>query len=207
MLIVPPFEELYFDSDPKDNIEFYYISVAGKGCEALFENAGLDHSPRIYECPFISEIPRLFYGPLFENHQNTDPSYCLLGFFIQLMGYHKKQNIIKQSLHNEAAYQYYCQAICYIESYLLTNITPEDVAKFLNISYSYLRKIFSLYSDCSARDYILKKRFQYAANKLSLTKCSVQTAAESIGYSDYVHFSKMFKKIMGVSPSQYKKDP
>ena len=45
------------------------------------------------------------------------------------MGYHKKQNIIKQSLHNEAAYQYYCQAICYIESYLLTNITPEDVKR------------------------------------------------------------------------------
>ena len=205
-LIVPPFEELYFDSDPDDPIEFYYISVTGKGSEAIFENVGFEHAPRIYDCPFIEKIPELFYNPLFENHRDTDPSYYLISFFLRLMAFHKKYNVMGKELHKESAYHYYCQAICYIGSYLLSDITPNDVAKFLNISYSYLRKIFSEYCNCSVRDYILRKRFEYAADKLALTKCSVQQAAELIGYNDYVHFSKMFKKIIGVSPSQYKKE-
>lgn len=192
VLIVPPCEELYFDSDPNNRIEFYYISVAGKGSETIFENTGFEHTPRLYDYPFIDEIPKLFYGPLFENHQDTDPSYYLMSFFLQLMGYHKKQNTMEKTPHKGPAYHYYCQAICYIESYLLSDITPNDVAKFLNISYSYLRKIFTEYCNCSVRDYILRKRFQYAADKLALTKCSVQNAAELIGYNDYVHFSKMF---------------
>ena len=61
-----------------------------------------------------------------------------------------------------------------------------------------------MYNESSVWDYILRQRFKYAANKLALTQCSVQEAAESIGYNDYVHFSKMFKKIMGTSPSVYR---
>ena len=147
-LIVPPFEELYFDSDPDDPIVFYYISVAGKGSETVFESVGYEQAPRIYDCPFISKIPQLFYEPLFENHQDTDPSYYLMSFFLRLMGYHKKHIVMENESHKESAYHYYCQAICYIESYLLSDISPNDVAKFLNISYSYLRKIFLEYCNC-----------------------------------------------------------
>ena len=205
-LVVPPCEELYFDSDPDDPIEFFYISVAGKGSEILYEDTGFSLSRRLYDCPFIDKVSKLFLSALFDNHQDTDPSYYLMSFFLQLMGYHKKYNVLEESFHKEPAYHYYCQAIYYIDSYLLSDITPNDVAKFLNISYSYLRKIFAKYCNCSVRDYILKKRFRYASEKLALTKCSVQEAAELIGYEDYVHFSKMFKKIIGVPPSQYKNE-
>ena len=204
VLIVPPYEDLYFDSDAQDPIEFYYISIAGEWGKKMFDSIGIEHSARIYDCPFISKIPKIFYEALFEGYQDTDPSYSLMGVFMRLLGYHKKHIVSDETPHMETAYYYYCQAINYIDSYLLSGITPNDVAKFLNISYSYLRKIFSQYCNCSARDYILQKRFSYAAEKLCVTKCSVQQAAELIGYDDYVHFSKMFKKIIGVSPSKYR---
>lgn len=204
MLIIPPFEELYFVSDPSNPLEFYYISVSGEGSEAVFDNTGFQLTPYLCECPFITQIPQLFYSPLFEKHSDTDPSFYLMGFYLQLMGYHKKHNSTESEEKKGTTYYYYSQAISYIEAYLLSNITPKDVADFLNISYSYLRKIFSMYSDCSVKEYILKQRFIYAANKLALTQCSVQEAANIIGYSDHVHFSKMFKKIMGCSPGHYR---
>lgn len=204
MLIVPPCEELFFESDSENPLEFYYITVSGKGSEALFSSAGFELSTYLCECPFISQIPDLFFSPLFENHSDTDPSFYLMSFFLQLMGYHKKYNYTESSSYKGASFYYYSQAIFYIESYLLSDITPTDIADFLNISYSYLRKIFSQYCECSVRDYILKQRFKYAADKMVLTQCSVKEAAELIGYSDYVHFSKMFKKIIGTSPSLYR---
>ena len=204
MLIVPPCENLFFESDPLHPLEFYYISVSGEGSEGLFKSVGVGMTACCLECPFISKIPDLFYSPLFERHQDTDPAFYLMGLLMQLMGYHKKHNIAEPEVVRGTAFYYYRQAICYIDSYLLSDITPDGIARFLNISGSYFRRIFSTYNENSVWEYILKQRFKYAASKLALTQCSVQEAAESIGYNDYVHFSKMFKKIIGVPPSVYR---
>ena len=90
MLIIPPCEELYFDSDSNNPLEFYYISVSGKGSETVFDSTGFKLTSYLCECPFISQIPKLFYSPLFESHSDTDPSFYLMSFYLQLMGYHKK---------------------------------------------------------------------------------------------------------------------
>ena len=204
LLMIPPCEPLYFESNPDDPLEFYYLSVSGDGSETLLRQAGFDRSVYLSECPFAAQIPQLFDAPLFEEHPETDPSFYLMGFFLQLMGRHKKHNVSAADLPKEKSYFYYSQAIHYIESYLLSDLSPKGIADFLHVSHSYLRKVFSLHCHCSVRDYILQKRIKYAADQLALTKCSVSEAANAIGYDDYTQFSKMFKKIMGTPPSHYR---
>ena len=146
-----------------------------------------------------------FYKILFKNHAGSDPSLYLMGFFLQLMAFHK--NFISRSLEppREKTFFYYKQAIQYIEWYLLTDINPNDIANYLHISPPYLRKIFAKYCNCSLRDYLLQKRLRHAADQLSLTQCTIASAANAIGYNDCAQFSKMFKKHIGVSPGEYKR--
>jgi len=54
-------------------------------------------------------------------------------------------------------------------------------------------------------DYITSLRLQYAKDLLRDEKLSVQEVAEASGYSDYFYFTKVFKKVEGISPSKYRK--
>ena len=205
MLIVPPYGTRYFVSDPADPLEFYYITVSGKGSASIANDVGIGHTEEISECPFISRIPNTFYNALFEEHTERDPSLYLMGTFLQLMAMHKSYTSRSFDVPQEKGFYYYKQAIQYIEWYLLSDITPDDIARYLHISPPYLRKIFAKYGNCSVRDHLLQKRLHYAANQLSVTQCTVQAAASSIGYNDCAQFSKMFKKHIGISPGEYRK--
>lgn len=205
MLIVPPYKLRHFESDPSDPLEFYYITVSGKGSVSIANNVGIKPTEELTECPFISHIPEIFYKPLFENHSESDVSLYLMGFFLQLMALHKNFTSRSFDIPQEKAFFYYKQAIQYIEWYLLSDITPNDIASYLHISPPYLRKIFAKYCNCSLRDYLLQKKLRYAADQLSVTQCTVLAAANAIGYNDCAQFSKMFKKHFGVSPGEYKK--
>lgn len=206
MLIVPPYCHRHFESDPDNPLEFYYITVSGKGSEIIANDAGIKATESLTACPFIERIPQMFYSPLFEPHTDNDPAMFLLGFYYQLMSWHKSMSQKMDTDFQGKSYYYYKQALQYIEYYLLSDITPSSVADFLHISTPYLRKIFAKYNPCSLREYLVKKRIHYAADKLLLTNCTISDVAVEIGYDDHAHFSKLFKKYMGVSPGEYKKN-
>ena len=199
-----PYEEVLIDSDLKEPLEFYYIGIAGPGTEAIMKNAGFFSVPSIVECPFIDRIPSLFYEPLFEAHSDTDPDYYLMSFFLRLMSLHKVHNIKATETPTDDAFFYYKQALMFIEEYLLSGITPSDVAQFLHISPSYLRVIFSRYCKFSLRELLIRKRIECAASHLVFHQCSVVEAANLCGYEDYTLFSRIFKKYTGMSPQTYK---
>ena len=54
-------------------------------------------------------------------------------------------------------------------------------------------------------DYLTELRINKAKELLSGDDLSVQDVAEMVGYQDLKYFSKLFKRITGVSPSDYKK--
>lgn len=204
-LFIPPFSDRNFESDPQSPLEFYYITVKGPDCEKILHNAGFNLSEQISECPFISKIPSIFRAPLFESHHDSEPTMYLMSIFLQLMALHKNYNSFFTDMPMKSSFIYYKKAMIYIEHFLLQGVTPNDISHFLNISPEYLRKIFAKHHTCSLREYICKKRIEFAAEKLIYTQYTIREVANTIGYDDYTQFSRIFKKYMGVSPSEYKK--
>ena len=54
-------------------------------------------------------------------------------------------------------------------------------------------------------DYIAQLRIQRAKELLEDETMSIQEIAEIVGYNDYFYFTKVFKKVQGISPSKYRK--
>ena len=54
-------------------------------------------------------------------------------------------------------------------------------------------------------DYIARLRIQRAKELLEDETMSIQEIAEIVGYNDYFYFTKVFKKVQGISPSKYRK--
>ena len=55
-------------------------------------------------------------------------------------------------------------------------------------------------------EYIIELRLQFAKNMLSGTNMSIKQISEHIGYNDPYFFSRLFKKHIGISPQEYRKN-
>lgn len=84
--------------------------------------------------------------------------------------------------------------------------TVNEMADFCNLSFSQFRRIFKAQTSMCPKEYLLESKVKYAANLLSFSEISIKSIAEAVGFNDPFHFSRVFKKIMKVSPRQYALD-
>lgn len=95
-------------------------------------------------------------------------------------------------------------AIDYIhENYTTTHIDIDTLSKMCNISPEYFRKIFKSFYGVSPIKYINTMKITRAKELLSSQIYSVTDAAVRSGYTDISHFSREFKKIAGICPTEF----
>lgn len=82
-------------------------------------------------------------------------------------------------------------------------LTIGEVARQSFVSEVYFRKLFKEEYGISPQKYIVDLRIQHAKGLIAAGYYSLQEVAYLSGYSDYKYFSVAFKKIVGVSPSDY----
>ena len=80
----------------------------------------------------------------------------------------------------------------------------EQLAEFLHLSKSYLSKIYKNETGESIWNFVMRVRIT-KAKELVGTDYTNYAIARAIGYSNEYHFSRAFSKMVGVSPSAYKK--
>ncbi len=93
----------------------------------------------------------------------------------------------------------------YVNMNLDKNIDVVEFAKIMGFSPNYFRTIFKRATRFTPYDYIQRKRIDKSKVKLDLTSDSVQDIAFQVGFDDPYYFSKVFKKTVGMSPSEYRK--
>ena len=98
------------------------------------------------------------------------------------------------------------KVILKIDSDLSSELSLSILAEQHSVSPGYLSGIFKKETGKSLTDYIREKRMKRAAHLLETTKLQIQTVALHCGIMDVQYFSKMFKKVMGKSPSEYREN-
>lgn len=84
-------------------------------------------------------------------------------------------------------------------------LSNEMIAKQLNMSTVYFRKLFTRYYGISPMKYLSDLRISRAKELLTKQTLSVQEISEKVGYSGVYSFSRAFKNHTGISPVQYRK--
>lgn len=97
------------------------------------------------------------------------------------------------------------QAKEYIEENYYSNITLQQVADKVSISAGYLSTLFNQELKCGFTDFLNEVRVNHACMYLKQNYFKTYEIAYKIGFNDEKYFSKVFKKIKGMSPSEYKK--
>ncbi len=85
-------------------------------------------------------------------------------------------------------------------------IRIKDLSNMFFISEAYLSEIFKNLTHKTIVEYLTDIRLEVAKELLSDSQMNISNIAESVGYGDYCYFNKIFKKYMGVTPYQYRKN-
>lgn len=91
------------------------------------------------------------------------------------------------------------------EHYRQKGLTIHEVAKNNHVSPNYLSYLFKKYTGSSLWEYVVKLRMEESRSLILSTDLRRYEIAERVGYESPEHFSKIFKKYYGVSPSELKK--
>ena len=98
------------------------------------------------------------------------------------------------------------QVLNYIDENLSSEISVPEMANSLYVSHIYLSQIFKNIMGVSIISYIVNLRIEKAKRALEDTDELVYDIAEAVGFQDAKHFSKTFKRIVGSSPTEYRKN-
>lgn len=94
--------------------------------------------------------------------------------------------------------------LTYINSNYTQPLKMEQLAKQFGISVSYLSHEFTKFTNRSVYDYILYRRVMLARQMMQ-TDASLNTIAYQCGFNDYSNFLRIFNKLVGTSPSEFRK--
>lgn len=95
-------------------------------------------------------------------------------------------------------------SIEYMQNNLLVPLTLEDMASSVNLSVSHYSNVFRKKTGYSPMVYFNHLKIQHACQYLQFTTLRINEIASKIGIDDPYYFSRMFTKIMGISPLEYR---
>lgn len=93
----------------------------------------------------------------------------------------------------------------YIASHLSEDLSRDDIAGHVCLHPDYLARLFKGELGMTISEYVLQERIRKARELLSESAQPITAIAYELGYGNYSHFSKMFKKAVQMSPQEYRK--
>ena len=95
--------------------------------------------------------------------------------------------------------------INYIQANYYNNLNINHISEKLEVTSSYLSKILKKETGLSFIDFLTNTRIEKAIQIMKDQSVKIYDVAELVGYSNQHYFCRAFKKIMGVSPTEYKR--
>ncbi|ELC8350889.1 AraC family transcriptional regulator [Clostridium perfringens] len=189
-----------------DPWEYYWIGFSGSNANEYLNRTSITNSC-VANCKENSKIPQIILN-MCEISKTYNPSrsddilllkelysllYALIEEFPKPFEYKDKE------LHT-----YIQDALNFINFNYMHSITVQEIADYVNLSRSYLYKMFIKNLGISPQRYLINLRMYKATLLLKGTKLPIGEVASSVGYSDSLLFSKTFSKHFSMSPLNYR---
>lgn len=96
------------------------------------------------------------------------------------------------------------KAITYISTDLTADLSLKSLANQVNVNASYLSTLFKKEVGVPLTEYVNRNRIEYSKTLLSGTDLAIKTIAIYSGIPDIQYFTRMFKRITGMTPKAYR---
>lgn len=182
----------------------YYIGFEGPVADSLMRGGFFSEEQPVIDIGLSEEFVSLYSRALDVAEADSVASQQhLAGIVMHMLGL-----VISLSRNRQfemsAIRQKIEKARIYMKEHVGENISVEQLAADLNISYSWFRKAFREYTGYAPAKYFQELRIQRAKQMLVGTPLSAKEIAVELGYGSAEYFYCMFKKSTGLTPHKYR---
>ena len=202
IIIYRPYEPQFYTYYLKYNLDIYWIHFTGKDVDEWLTHIGLD-GRRQFAVKESKNYAKLF-DVIISELQRKLPNYVEIANleFKELL-YLFSRGIYQMNLKKTNLSKEVTDTISYFNKNYKEPFIAEKYAATLNMSVSWLRKLFKQQVGISLNKYLTNLRI----NKAKALMCSdlqIGDISEMVGFQDQLYFSRVFKQSTGLSPREYK---
>jgi AraC-like DNA-binding protein len=196
-----------YQADLKDPWSYSWVAFTGYKAESYLKQAGFSLHNLIFRYDRDNFLKDCFNQILeAKSYVKTKEIRCtgLLSLFLaQLIEANCTEVSVIDSYNNHE--RYIKEVVKFIHMNYSSDITMEDISKHIGLHKNYIGTMFKSQLNISPQKYILNLRMSKACDLIKNSSQSIGDIAHSVGYSDSMLFSKMFKKVKGMPPNKYRK--
>ncbi len=202
-----PHQIAFYEADAADPWEYSWLGFEGEYAEGMLREMGFSEETTVLPIPLQDRIL-----PILGQMREMEMSSAHVEFFIgnmHLLLYHMTQATPAKprAMDRKASVldnEYVRMVISIIETSYYERISIEGLANRLGLNRSYLSALFKRHTGKSIKDYLTEYRVEQAALRLQSTHHTVSSAAMECGFPDPLYFSRIFRKVKGMAPTDYR---
>lgn len=146
-------------------------------------------------------LKKAYFSGKVISQKEHDSAVKLLSIFAQHLAMLSNQVFIQQENSEPPVIT---KARNYIHEHQTEEISLGQVAKAVNMSSYYFCKMFKKVTGINFTDYVARVRIEKSKNLLLNPNLRVSEIAFEVGFQSLTHFNRVFKKILGQSPTEYR---
>jgi len=208
--LIYPGVQTFYEADEDNPWEYVWFGIDGNKIEELLSLIGITiNTPVGIVKDFFNikkNILEMTSKDPFSIESRIELQGDLFNLFSNLSNYTQSMDSIKINKVSQKI-TYTKKAIDIIKNnYNKNNFYLRDVSTNLSLNQSYLTSVFKETTGKTLHEYLIDYRIQRSRHYLETTDLSITTVAEKVGYKNPLSFTRVFKKLMNTTPSNYKKD-
>ena len=183
----------------------FWFHLQGKEVEGLLKEAGLEIRHPVLSLGISPQIISLFREILdvMKEGNHYQSALYISSLARQILStevYLKHQS--HKPLEEDSQFK---EILKYLSEHLNESIDIPTMAKHCHLSSSYFIRKFKTKFGYSPVEYFNRLKVQSACHLLSVSDRSIKEICFSLGYEDPLYFSRLFSKVMGKSPREYRR--
>ena len=183
----------------------YWLHFCGKAAHVFAEGAATPQTINVTMQSRISERINIFDEILTTLHfgdsiEDLRYASSLLAHFLASMRYLGQFRRAKASAEKDIVEQ----AIHYMRENIENRITMAEVLRYVGYSQSHFSTVFKKKTGMSPLSYFNRLKVEHACKLLKTTDLKVNMICYKVGIEDPLYFSRLFSKVMGMSPTDYR---
>lgn len=203
LFLAEPGEEIQYMADRDDPWTYCWVGFHGLEAKALVSQTEFADDLPVKRCADDPVPYRLLIDIYNERGSEPHESLRMTGRLYLFLAWLQQQGKGKGAHKERYGVEHVRRACEFIANNFASSITVTEVAGHVGVCRSRLYRAFRDHLDTTPLLYLTRFRMQQACMLLTKTDLSVKAVAYSVGFEDPLHFSRRFKEILGVTPSEY----
>lgn len=204
--LIEPDTVTFYQADAQDPWSYIWIGFEGEDVEKILQEMGLIYKNSIFRTECLEKLKEIILEMMKCKDGSTKSQLIFQGLFYMFMGILVEDaGVITDEKISKNSNLHIQKSLEFIHKNYGDNINVNEVVEYIGLNRSYFSTLFQKHVGMTVQKYLTTFRISRANELIDITDNSIESIAEDCGYNDPLVFSKVYKKIYGITPTQRRK--